>query len=59
MLFPKDKVLEGLAACSEFCCGECPYQKYEDRHEYIFRCIHLLIKDLNELRKEYIDENVN
>lgn len=56
MLFPKDKVLEGLAACAEFCCGECPYQKYEDK--YIFRCIHLLMKDLNELRKEYISENV-
>lgn len=44
----KDKIIKALAACSEFCCGECPYQ-YLDHDEYKLRCIHTLIEDVHEL----------
>ena len=58
MLFTKDKVLKGLECCVDYMCGECPYQKYESK-EHILKCIHLLLEDLNMLRKEYINENIN
>lgn len=56
----KEKVMKALAACSEFCCGECPYQHLDDKH-YKLRCIHALIKDAYEvmkitLEKEFYDK---
>ena len=47
----KTKIMEALAVCSEFCCGECPYQYLDDK-EFPFRCIHALVKDTYELLKE-------
>ena len=47
----KKEVMKALAACSEFCCGKCPYQHLDD-HEYPLRCIHTLIEDVYELLKE-------
>lgn len=46
----KEIVIKALAACSEFYCGECPYQ-YLESDEYKLRCIHTLIVDVNELLK--------
>ena len=46
----KANILEALAACSEFCCDECPYQHLDHEH-YKLRCIHTLIKDVYELLK--------
>lgn len=47
----KANILEALAACSEFCCDECPYQ-HLDHKTYKMRCIHTLIKDVYELLKK-------
>lgn len=47
----KEKILEALAACSEFCCVECPYQHLDDMN-YKLRCIHTLIKDTYEFFKD-------
>ena len=47
----KETIMKGIAACSEFCCGECPYQ-YLEHHEYKMRCIHTLMQDIHELLKE-------
>ena len=47
----KEKIIEALAACSEFCCGECPYQ-HLDNETYKMRCIHTLIQDAYELIKK-------
>ena len=47
----KEKILEALAACSEFCCGECPYQHLDDMN-YKLKCIHTLIKDTYEFFKD-------
>lgn len=41
-------IYKGLKCCSEFLCGECPYQIYDSDH-YKLRCIHKLIVDLNSL----------
>ena len=41
-------IYKGLKCCSEFLCGECPYQIYDNDH-YKLRCIHKLIVDLNNL----------
>ena len=46
--FTKEETLKALQACHDFCCGECPYQKY-DSYEYKLRCIHILIDNLYEL----------
>ena len=44
--------------CNEFLCGECPYEKYDDKvsHQYIMRCIHMLMQDINKL---YFEEGTN
>ena len=55
MIFTKQKVLKGLECCSDYLCGECPYQQFKDK-EHILRCIHLLLSDLNMLRMEYENE---
>ena len=44
-------IMEALKACSEFCCGECPYQHLDD-DTYKMRCIHALIQDVYKLLKE-------
>lgn len=41
-------IYKGLKCCSEFLCGECPYQIYDSDH-YKLRCIHKLIVDLNNV----------
>lgn len=43
-------ISKSVECCSEFLCGECPYNKYEDSH-YMLKCIHMLMTDLNELFK--------
>ena len=47
----KEEVELGMKCCNEFLCGECPYEKFDDKdhHEYILRCIHALMKDINKL----------
>lgn len=46
----KEKVLKAVKACSEFCCGECPYQHLDDPDGYLkLRCIHSLMMDINKL----------
>lgn len=47
----KEKIIKALASCSEFCCGECPYQCLDDKH-YKLRCIHALIQDVHKLLTE-------
>jgi hypothetical protein len=47
----KEKIMKALAACSEFCCDECPYQHLDDM-DYKLRCIHTLVKDTYKLLKE-------
>lgn len=44
----KFEIYKGLKCCSEFLCGECPYQIYDSDH-YKLRCIHKLIVDLNNI----------
>lgn len=54
----KETILKGLEACSEFLCGECPYQYLED-NEYSLHCIHTLIKDIDKmLNVEDVDEDL-
>ena len=46
----KEKILKAIKACSEFCCGECPYQHLDDPDGYLkLRCIHSLMVDINRL----------
>ena len=39
------QLLTDLAACNDFCCCACSYQKYDSK-EYKLRCIHKLIEDI-------------
>ena len=48
MEFSKEQVLESLAACADFWCGECHYKKFEHQ-DYTWRCVHKLIVDVNNL----------
>ena len=58
-MMDKDKVMRALAACSEFCCDECPYQ-FLDHMDYKLRCIHVLIMDVNKmLNEEHLHVRVN
>ena len=46
----EEKVLKAVKACSEFCCGECPYQHLDDPDGYLkMRCIHALMVDINKM----------
>lgn len=47
----KEQIELGMKCCNEFLCGECPYEKFDDKehHEYALRCIHTLMKDINKL----------
>ena len=51
----KEEIELGIKCCSEFLCGECPYEKFDD-NLYIIRCIHTLMKDINKL---YFGDNEN
>lgn len=48
MKFSEPIVREAIKFCSEFECGECPYKIY-DSSDYMLRCIHNLMMDINEL----------
>ena len=52
----REEIEQGMKCCNEFLCGECPYEKYDDKvsHQYTMRCIHMLMQDINKL---YFDEN--
>ena len=47
----KEDIELGMKCCNEFLCGECPYEKFDDKEncEYILRCIRILMKDINKL----------
>ena len=47
----KKEIEQGMKCCNEFLCGECPYEKYDDKvsHQYTMRCIHMLMRDINKL----------
>ena len=54
----EEEIERGLECCTEFLCGECPYQKYESK-DYPIRCMRMLVNDvyvtynnLKELIKE-------
>lgn len=51
----KATIMEALAACSEYCCGECPYQHLDDK-TYKLRCINVLIQDVYKYLKGKYDE---
>ena len=42
-----EDIIKGVECCSEFLCKECPYKKY-DSSDYILRCMHKLISDVNK-----------
>ena len=54
----KEEIEQGMKCCNEFLCGECPYEKYDDKvsHQYTMRCIHMLMQDINKL---YFGDNIN
>ena len=47
----REEIEQGMKCCNEFLCGECPYEKYDDKvsHQYTMRCIHMLMQDINKL----------
>ena len=47
----KEEIEKEMKCCNEFLCGECPYEKYDDKesHQYTMRCIHMLIQNINKL----------
>lgn len=47
----REEIEQGMKCCNEFLCGECPYEKFDDKenHQYTMRCIHMLMKDINKL----------
>lgn len=47
----REEIEQGMRCCNKFLCGECPYEKYDDKvnKEYIMRCIHTLMQDINKL----------
>ena len=53
----REEIEQGMKCCNEFLCGECPYEKYDDKesHQYIMRCIHMLIQDINKLYFECME----
>ena len=52
----REEIEQGMKCCNEFLCGECPYEKYDDKvsKQYTMRCIHMLMQDINKL---YFEEN--
>lgn len=53
----REEIMTALEACSDFCCGECPYQ-HLDSKEFSMRCIHTLIRDVNKMLKTDAQEIV-
>ena len=47
----KQKVKQGIEACVDFYCCECPY-KHLDSKNHPLRCVHALITDIHKLMKE-------
>ena len=47
----REEIEQGMKCCKEFLCGECPYEKYDDKvsKQYTMRCIHMLMQDINKL----------
>ena len=54
----REEIEQGMKCCNEFLCGECLYEKYDDKasHQYTMRCIHMLMQDINKL---YFGDNGN
>ena len=54
----REEIEQGMKCCNEFLCGECPYEKYDDKvsNQHTIRCIHMLMQDINKL---YFEENRN
>lgn len=48
MEFTEEEVRAAVESCTDFCCGECPYNIYESK-DYPLRCIHKLMKDIHSL----------
>jgi hypothetical protein len=44
----KSNILKGLECCTEFLCGECPYEKYDIKGKPL-TCVHKLIVDLYKM----------
>ena len=44
----KEETEQGMKCCNEFLCGECPYEKYDDKvsKQYTMRCIHMLMQEI-------------
>ena len=53
--------MKALAACSEFACGECPYQYLDDKvfPSNPLKCINTLVKDTHEMLKGEMNEKKN
>lgn len=47
----REETEQGMKCCNEFLCGECPYEKYDDKvsMQYTMRCMHILMQDINKL----------
>lgn len=41
----QQEIEKGLECCTEFLCGECPYQKYDSK-DYPIRCMQMLVNDI-------------
>lgn len=54
----REETEQGMKCCNEFLCGECSYEKYDDKvnKQYTMRCIHMLMQDINKL---YFEEETN
>ena len=54
----REEIEQGMKCCNEFLCGECPYEKYDDKvsKQYTMRCIHMLMQYINKL---YFDGREN
>lgn len=46
------QLIKAISCCAEFCCGECPYQKYDGGSEKLLKCIHKLMVDIDKYFKE-------
>lgn len=53
----KETIMKALAACSEFACGECPYQYLDDK-DFSLKCINTLVKDTHEMLKGEMNEKI-
>ena len=51
MNMKREEIEQGMKCCNDFLCGECPYEKYDDKviHQYTMCCIHMLMLYINKL----------